>query len=38
VVEYDDGILDVLVRGPWGAMALVELRDAILSAARLPID
>jgi hypothetical protein len=37
VVEHATGLLEVVVRGPWGALALVELRDAILRFARLPV-
>jgi len=35
VVGHDGGLLEVLVRGPSGALALTELRDAIRAAAGL---
>jgi hypothetical protein len=35
-VEHDDGVLEISLRGPWGALALVELRDSIRAAAKLP--
>jgi len=35
VVEHDGGLLEVMLRGPWGALALVKLRDEILAAAGL---
>jgi hypothetical protein len=35
VLDHDDGVLEVLLRGPWGAIALVEMRDAIRARASL---
>jgi hypothetical protein len=29
LVEHDDGLLEVILRGPWGAIALAKLRDRI---------
>lgn len=36
VVGHDDGVLEIILRGPWRALALVELRDSIRAAAKLP--
>ena len=36
VVEFDDGLLEMMLRGPLGALALAELRDTIRVAADLP--
>jgi hypothetical protein len=38
VVEHEDGLLEVMLRGPWGALALAELRDSIRAAANLSND
>lgn len=35
VVEHEGGLLEVMLRGPWGALALAELRDRIRAAAHL---
>jgi hypothetical protein len=35
VLEYDDGLLEVILRGPLGALALAKLREAICTAANL---
>lgn len=36
-LEHEDGLLEVMLRGPWGAIALAELRDRIRTAAHLSI-
>jgi hypothetical protein len=36
VLEFDDGLLEMMLRGPLGALALAELRDTIGVAADLP--
>lgn len=38
VLDVDGGMVEVMLRGPWGALALVELRDAVRGAAHLVID
>jgi hypothetical protein len=35
VVEHADGMLEVILFGPWGAIALADLRDRIRAAADL---
>jgi hypothetical protein len=35
VLEHDDGLLEVTLRGPWGALALIRLRNSIRAAAHL---
>jgi hypothetical protein len=35
VLEHDQGLLEVILRGPRGALALVELRDRIRAGAHL---
>jgi len=37
VVEHEGGLLEVMLRGPWGAIALAELRDTIRTAAHLSL-
>jgi hypothetical protein len=34
VLKHDEGQLEVIVRGPWGVLALVGLRDRICAAAQ----
>jgi hypothetical protein len=34
LVEHEDGLLEVILRGPWGAIALAKLRDRIRAATR----
>jgi hypothetical protein len=38
VLEHDEGQLEVILRGPRGALALVGLRDGICAAAHLKIE
>lgn len=38
VLDFDGGLLEVLLRGPWGALALVELRDTVRARAQLVAD
>jgi hypothetical protein len=35
VLEHDDGLLELILRGPFGVLALVGLRDSIHAAAHL---
>jgi hypothetical protein len=35
VVEHEGGVLEVMLRGPLGALALAKLRDRIRAAAQL---
>jgi hypothetical protein len=38
VVEHEGGLLEVMLRGPLGALALSKLRDRIRAAAQLAND
>jgi hypothetical protein len=38
VVEHEGGLLEVMLRGPLGALALAKLRDKIRAAAHLAND
>ncbi len=38
VVEHEGGLLEAMLWGPWGALALAKLRDRIRAAAHLAND